>query len=310
MPLSLTSRLLLRRLNRMVQSAGPAPDLARLREVTGRAVLPLWLGRLGLARVWEERVPAPDGGLAVRLYRPRRARPGLVVFLHGGGFVHCGLQSHDAICCRLARASRRLVASVDYPLAPEHRFPAAPEAAYAALLALAARRASLGAGASGLAVAGDSAGGNLAAVLCRLARERGGPAIDFQLLFYPVLDGLRETESRMALGRGHFLTEAGMRWYLAQYLDDAAHAADARFAPGLADDLAGLPPALVVTAEYDPLRDEGEAYAARLAGAGVPARSLRVGGALHGFLSFWPAPGSGRGAMRQGGRALRRALAA
>ncbi len=312
MALTLVSRGLLRLLTAQ-GFTGPMPDdLSLLRAATDRAVLPLWLPRLGVASVRELVVPGAAGPMPARLYWPRGLRRGaplgVTLFIHGGGFVHCGLNSHDGICCRLASASRTAVLSIDYRLAPEHPFPAAVEDAYAALVWLAANQAALGLPNLPIAVAGDSAGGNLAAVIAQLARDRAGPAIRFQLLFYPTTHGGRPVPSHELYADGYLLTTALMHWYMARYIDENAHRADTRFAPIAAASLAGLPPACIVTAEYDPLRDEGAEYAAALTEAGVPTDYHCVTRVFHAFLNFYPMLARGRRGLAVGGRAIRRAF--
>ncbi|MWK37536.1 alpha/beta hydrolase fold domain-containing protein [Actinomadura sp. J1-007] len=232
----------------------------------------------------------------------------VVVFFHGGGFVLCGLDSHDRLCRALTAGSGAIVMAVDYRLAPEHPFPAAVEDARAAVAWASRNAAALGGDPARLAVAGDSAGGALAASACLHARDRGGPHVAFQLLIYPVTDAAQDTASYRDHAEGGFLTAAHMRWFWEQYLSDPAQAADPDASPLRADDLSGLPPACVLTAECDPLRDEGEAYAARLAEAGVPVQSRRFEGAFHGFASLdhvLPVAGE---AQRIAAEALRNAL--
>jgi acetyl esterase len=232
----------------------------------------------------------------------------LVAFFHGGGWVLCGLDSHDETCRQLANGTGAIVMSVDYRLAPEHRFPTAAEDAYAATRWLAANGAGLGGDPARLAVAGDSAGGNLAAAVALMARDRGGPALVFQLLIYPVLDHASDTASHKENATGYFLTADAMRWFWAQYLGPDGDGADPYVSPLRAADLTGLPPAHVVTAEFDPLRDEGEAYAALLTAAGVPAESRRYDGAFHGFFSMTAVLDSAAAATAAAHTALRTAL--
>jgi acetyl esterase len=211
------------------------------------------------------------------------------VYFHGGGFVICDLDSHDGACRRLANATGSVVVSVDYRLAPEHRWPAAAEDAYAATGWAADRAEELGIDATRLALAGDSAGGNLTAVAALMARDRGGPALAFQLLVYPVIDlGASRSEypSQRENAEGYFLTVAHMEWYRAQYLADDANGEEPYASPIKAASLAGLPPACVVTAEMDPLRDEGEAYGRALQAAGVPVTIHRAPGMFHGFFNM------------------------
>jgi acetyl esterase len=263
-----------------------------------------------VASVTEHSVPGPVGAIPLRVYAPSagRALPGIVYF-HGGGFVIGSLDSHDGTCRALANASGCSVVSVDYRLAPEHRFPAAPEDCYAALRFVAERGAELGIDPRRLALAGDSAGGNLAAVTALLARERRGPDLRFQLLIYPVADHRFDTASYRDNAEGYFLTAAMMRWFWGHYLERPEQGDDPLASPLRAKDLAGLPPAQVITAEYDPLRDEGEAYAARLREAGVATELLRYPGQIHGFFSLYDALDDGRAAVERAGAALRAALA-
>lgn len=228
------------------------------------------------------------GEVGARVYRPHGDEVGrpLVVFLHGGGFVFCDLETHDGFCRAMARHTGAVVVSVDYRLAPEHPAPTAAEDAYAALCWAVARAVELGVDPARVVVAGDSAGGNLAAVTCLLARERGGPEIAGQVLLYPVIDPACDTASFRTHGEGFYNTRAAMEWYWAQYLPaglpEPAHLA----APARAASLAGLPPAVVHVAGADPLRSEGEAYAASLAAAGVPVVRRTYPGLFHGFMTM------------------------
>ncbi len=234
-------------------------------------------------------IPGPGGPLRLRLYTPPGQGPfPLLVFFHGSGFVLCSLDTHDGICRNLCAGAGCVVASVDYRLAPEHRFPAAPEDCLAALRWCAAHAAELGADAARIAVGGDSAGGNLAAVTAIRVRDEGGPRLAGQLLLYPVTDWHSPGwPSYAENAEGFGLTRATMEWFWGHYLaDPAAEAAHPHAVPLRAPSLAGLPPALVTTAEYDPLRDEGEAYADRLRAAGVTVAATRWMGMNHGFL-FW-----------------------
>jgi acetyl esterase len=222
----------------------------------------------------------------VRVYTPDSPTPrSLVVFFHGGGFVFCSIDTHDGLCRRLADATGAVVVSVGYRLAPEHRYPAGLDDCYAALVWAHGHAAELGADPARLVVTGDSAGGNLAACAALLARDRGGPPIAFQVLVYPVVDAECATPSFTENGEGYFLDATSMRWFWAQYLGDGTRA-DAYASPCRATDLSGLPPALVITAEYDPLRDEGEAYAEQLRADGVPVTYRRFDGMIHGFASM------------------------
>jgi acetyl esterase len=236
-------------------------------------------------------IDGPAGPIPIRVYRPAvdgSDGPG-VVYFHGGGFVICDLDSHDGACRRLANALGAVVVSVDYRLAPEHRYPAAADDAYAATRWVAEHAAALGTDPRRLAVAGDSAGGNLAAVTALRARDRGGPPLAFQLLVYPVIDlgaSRFEYPSRADNAEGYFFTRAQMEWYRQQYLARDDQGGDPDASPIKATSHAGLPAACVVTPEMDPLRDEGEAYAGALADAGVPVELHRAPGMFHGFFNM------------------------
>ncbi|MFZ3571137.1 alpha/beta hydrolase [Streptomyces sp. BH097] len=222
-------------------------------------------------------------GVPVRVYDPagEAGNAPVVVFFHGGGMALCSLDSHDGFCRELAAATGSSVVSVDYRLAPEHPFPAAPEDAYTALLW--AARTHPG---RPLVVAGDSAGGTLAAVTALLARERGGPALAAQHLYYPMLDPERSSASYEENAHGYFVTADHLRWYWQQYLPRPEDARDPRATPLAAERLDGLPPAFVVTAGLDPLRDEGRRYAQLLTAAGVPTRYHCYDEAFHGFMTM------------------------
>jgi acetyl esterase/lipase len=248
-------------------------------------------------------VPGPAGPLRARLYTKRsrhRARGGppqleartpapLLVFLHGGGFVFGDVDSHDAPCRLLSRHADVHVLSVEYRLAPEAPFPAAVDDARAALAWAHEHAGELGADPARVAVGGDSAGGNLAAVVSQMAAADGGPAPVAQLLLYPATDRRSPWRSLDLFGDGFFLTRDSIDWYYAQYVPEAKRLSDDRDAkvnPLHATDLRGLAPALVVTAGFDPLRDEGEAYADALAAAGSPVTLRRFGGLMHGFINL------------------------
>ncbi len=238
-------------------------------------------------RVEDRTIPGPAGDVPVRVYAPAAGGPlPVLVYFHGGGWVVGGLGTHDGVCRALANRAQAMVVSVDYRLAPEHRFPAAAEDCYAATRWVAERAAELGADPRRLAVGGDSAGGNLAAVTALMARDRGGPRLCHQLLVYPVTDARFDTPSYVANAEGYFLTRAMMQWFWDHYVPAAADRTNPYCAPLAAPDLRGLPSATVITAEFDPLRDEGEAYAARLREAGVPVEAQRYDGIIHGFFGM------------------------
>jgi len=230
----------------------------------------------------------PLGTIPLRVYRPggvpdSRPLP-VLVFFHGGGWVIGDIETHDVVCRQVTAEAGISVISVDYRLAPENKFPAAVDDAWAATRWIAAHGAELGIDPARLAVGGDSAGGNLAAVVALLARDAGGPKISLQVLTYPVTDLGAETKSYADLAEGYMLTRDSMRWFRAHYLSKEEDALDWRVSPIRATSLAGLPPALVITAGFDPLRDEGQAYALRLSEAGVSVDAVCFGGMIHGFV--------------------------
>jgi acetyl esterase len=264
-------------------------------------------------RVENRTIAGPGGDLAIRLITPEGAGQAkgtlpIVVYYHGGGWVLGGLSSHENVCRALANASDAMVAIVDYRLAPEHRFPAAADDAYAALVWLSAHANEIGGDSSRIAVCGDSAGGNLAAVATLKARDQGGPAVAFQALAYPITDYQPDSGSYLECAEGYFLSRAEMLWYWDQYAPNLEDRKRPHAAPNRAEDLSNLPPALVVTAEYDVLRDEGETYARRLAEAGVPVKLSRYDGMIHGFLRRYPFFEQGRAAIEEIGAALREGL--
>lgn len=232
-------------------------------------------------------LPGPAAPIPVRIYTPKGSAPPypVVLYYHGGGFVMGNLDTHDNLCRALAGTTPAVVISVDYRLAPENRFPAAVDDAYAAL-AWASRNAALFRGdAERIAVAGDSAGGNLAAVISQLARDRKGPAIAAQVLIYPTLDMAHlNTESYEFFKEGYLLTRKGIDWFLDQYVPNRGDRMNPMASPILARDLRRLPSAIVVTAQFDVLRDEGETYARKLKEAGVAVTLVRYKGMIHGFL--------------------------
>jgi acetyl esterase len=260
-----------------------------------------------LGRVEDLSVPGPGGDVPVRVYASERSglRPALVYF-HGGGFVFGNLDTHDAVCRALAKESGAVVISVDYRLSPENKFPAAVEDSHAVTVWVAANAERLGIDVRRIAVGGDSAGGNLATVVAMRCRNAGGPTLAAQVLLYPVTDSSSfETGSHRELGEGYFLTRAAMDWFKGHYLASADLARYPEVSPLLAPDLSGLPPALVITAEFDPLRDEGEAYAERLRQAGVPVTITRYPGMIHGFVSMRGVLAGGRQAIQETARFTR-----
>jgi acetyl esterase len=268
-----------------------------------------------LAGVSDTTVAGAEGPLRARLYEPEEARassrPGpLVVYYHGGGWVAGDIGTHDRPCRLLAKSSGARVLSVEYRCAPEHRFPAPVEDALAAFRDVAARAGELGADRERIAVAGDSAGGHLAAVTAQQSiREGVGPSPAFQLLIYPVTDCVEVAASRVTFAEGFILTKPNMDWYEEQFFGADGDRSDPRGSPLLAGDLSGVAPALVVTAGFDPLRDEGEAYARRLREAGVRTLLRRHGGYVHGFINALANGPGPREAVAEMGGVLRAALA-
>ncbi|MGH2634272.1 MAG: alpha/beta hydrolase, partial [Tepidiformaceae bacterium] len=263
-----------------------------------------------IARVEDRKIPGPAGWIPLRIYWPATdgaARPG-IVWYHGGGWVIGNLDGADYGARMLANAAGMVVISVDYRLAPESKFPAAADDAYVALEWAAQNANELGIDPDRIAVGGDSAGGNLAAVVANKAHKSGGPKVAFQALVYPVTHHSYDTKSYADNGAGLLLTRASMEWFWGHYLRSEADGQDPLASPLLEADLTGVAPALVITAEYDPLRDEGEAYAERLRDAGVKVESKRYAGQIHGFYAN-PAIDDGAAAVRQVAGALREALA-
>ena len=255
----------------------------------------------------DRHIPGPAGPIPIRIYRPRAAAGlPIVVFFHGGGWVVGNIDTHDGLCRALANHADALVVSVDYRLAPEHPHPAAVDDAYAATSWVAEQAAALGGDSRRMAVAGDSAGGNLSAVVAQLARDRGGPRLALQVLIYPVTDCDLDSASYLALADGYYLTRAAMRWFWELYVPQAANRALPTASPLRASSLAGLPPALVITAEYDPLVDEGEAYARRLTQAGVATTLTRYPGMIHGFARRLKLFTQARAALEEMSAAVRR----
>jgi acetyl esterase len=228
-------------------------------------------------------------GIPARLYAPAPAAGGAVLFMHGGGFAIGSVNTHDGLCREIASGSGATVLSVDYRLAPEHPFPAALDDCDTAWYWLRGAAHELGLDEDRVVLAGDSAGGALAAGLALRLRDRSEPPARLQALIYPCVDPALASASATEFARGFRLTRDNMRWFWRAYLAGAAPTPEA--APALAEHLHDLPPALVITASHDVLRDEGEAYGARLRAAGVPTELVRVDGTLHGFLRFadWPA---------------------
>lgn len=268
--------------NGLTELFGPAPDVERVEDV-----------------LLDDRIPA-------RLYANSRETLPVVMYFHGGGWVLGDLESHDALCRQLAIHSGCAVVSVDYRRAPEHPFPTPLEDCYDATAIVTQQGATLGVDASRLAVAGDSAGGNLAAAVALRSREMNGPTIHSQWLLYPVIDRNFETASYREFAEGFALTRRSMMWFWDQYVGADIDSPDPLAAPARASSLHGLPPAHVVTAEFDVLRDEGEAYAARLKESGVPVTRRRYDGNIHGFIQFCGVFDDGKTAIADLGHLIRK----
>ncbi|GCE29129.1 putative lipase LipH [Dictyobacter alpinus] len=238
-----------------------------------------------VAHVENRTIPGPEGELPVRIYRPAGNDPfPILLYFHGGGWVIGDLDSEDEICRSLTNKVGCVVVSVDYRLAPEHKFPAAPEDCYAALQWVATHPAEIQGDPTRIAVAGTSAGGNLAAVVAQMTRDRQGPPLTLQVLYVPATNGYMNTPSIEENASGYLLTKADMLWFNHHYINSSDDKDNPLLSPILAEDLTGLAPAVIFTAEYDPLRDEGELYGQKLQAAGVPTTISRRAGAIHGFL--------------------------
>lgn len=274
-------------------AASQAPPMHAYSPQDARAlVVPLQMPKERMGGLDNRTIPGPGGEIPVRIYHPKTPdedstggspRP-IVVFFHGGGWVVGSIASHDALCRRLCNQSGCIFVSVGYRLAPEHKFPAAVDDCYTATAWAAVNAEELGGDPDRIAVCGDSAGGNLAAVVALLARDRGGPAIAHQSLIYPITDHMPDFDSYRRNGDGYFLTNDSIHWFWEHYLNDPSEADQPAAAPLRADDLSGLPPATMLVAEFDPLIDEGLAYADRLEQAGVPVERITCDGQIHGFL--------------------------
>jgi acetyl esterase len=265
-----------------------------------------------VAEVRDLRAAAPQGDIALRFYRGLGTEHGAalpaLIYFHGGGWVIGDLDTHDGVCRLIANAARCAVISVDYRLAPEHKFPAAVNDAMTATQWISAHAGPLGIDASRLAVGGDSAGGNLAAVVALIARERGGPQLRFQLLLYPATDFVTSDDPQRERFEGFPLNVVTMNWFRDHYLRGAADYADWRASPLRALDLSGLPPAYVLTVGFDPLHTEGALYARRLEEAGVSVRHRHVERQMHGFLTMGKIIAAAKPATEEAAAAVKAAL--
>jgi acetyl esterase len=288
-----------------------APPLHTLSVEDARAAMLMPIGEPRTIGCVEDReIAGPAGKIPIRIYRPEGKGPfPVLVFFHGGGWVLGNIESHDTVCRELTHAADCITVSVDYRLAPEHKYPAAPEDCYAATRWAVENASSFNGDSTRVAIGGDSAGGNLTAVVALMARDRGGPKLAYQLLIYPVTDHYtRNKPSYEENGEGYFLTKDAMVWFWDYYVSSEDEAKQPYVSPLLAQELNGLPPAMVITAEYDPLRDEGELYAARLREAGVPVTLKRYEGMIHGFVSMHEVLDGGKQALVDSAAGLRAAF--
>jgi acetyl esterase len=288
-----------------------APLLHTLSVEDARAAMLMPTGELQAVGGIEDReIAGPAGKIPIRIYTPEGKGPfPVLVYFHGGGWVIGNIESHDPVCRELTHAADCITISVDYRLAPEHKYPAAPEDCYAATRWAVENASSFNGDPTRVAIGGDSAGGNLTAVVALMARDRGGPKLAYQLLIYPVTDHYtRDKPSYEENAEGYFLTKDAMIWFWDYYISSEDEAKQPYAAPLQAQDLSGLPPAMVITAEYDPLRDEGELYAARLQESGVPVTLTRYDGMIHGFVSMYAVLDDGKKALADASAGLRAAF--
>ena len=288
-----------------------APSITTLQPDAARALMAAMRANareVEVHTVADRAVPGPAGDVPVRVYSPAGEGPfPLLVWIHGGGWVLGSVEESDPVVRGLSVAADCVVASIEYRLAPEHPFPAGLEDCWAALRWCVDHADELRIDPDRVAIGGDSAGGNLAAACTVLARDAGGPPLCFQLLVYPVVDFDATTRSMVDNAEGYLLTREVMQWFYDHYTHPDQRT-DPRAAPLRAEDLSGLPPALVITAEYDPLRDEGEAYGRRLAEAGVPTTVSRYDGMIHAFFTMTAFADRAVEAEAEAGAALRRAF--
>lgn len=251
-----------------------------------------------LASIEDRRIPGPAGEIPIRIYTPEGEGPfGILVYVHGGGFVIGSVEDYDPTCREVCAAAGCIVVSVDYRLAPEHPFPAAPDDAFAALQWVAEHAEQFNGDAQRIVIGGDSAGGNLTAVMAQRARKAGGPVLRGQLLIYPATDVAADTQSMRDNAEGYLLTRADMEYFVGHYVPADADIENPDLSPARAGSLADLPPAWVATCEFDPLRDDGEAYAEALRAAGVDVTAKRYDGAIHGSWNFFSSLTLGRQLM-------------
>ncbi|WP_462411763.1 alpha/beta hydrolase [Neobacillus sp. Marseille-QA0830] len=291
-------------------AAAEAPPLETLPPEVARQMFVMPQGELEeVGKVSDRTIPGPATDIPVRVYYPKAQQTSYpaLVFYHGGGWVVGNIETHDSVCRTLTNLADCITISVDYRLAPEHKFPAAVEDAYAAVKYVYDHAEEFQIDRARIAIGGDSAGGNLAAVVANLAKEKSEPSICYQLLIYPSTNlGGEPTVSMQENSEGYFLEKGTMEWFRDCYLNSEADKQNPLASPMLFDDFKGLPSALVITAEYDPLRDEGEAYAEKLADSGVEVETVRYDGTIHGFVSMAAVLDVGKAALEKAGTALRK----
>ena len=290
-----------------------APPIASLSvadaKMMGEGMVGLGGEQIPVAATRDIDIPVGDTTIAARVYTPEGDGPfPIVVFIHGGGWVICSVNSHDNVARSLCRDAGAVVVSIEYRMGPDFRFPTAPNDCYAATAWVAANAASLGGDASRLAVCGDSAGGNLGAIVTQMARDAGGPAISFAALIYPATDMTDETGSMQENSSGYFLERADMDWFMGHYIDDAERS-HVLASPALHPNLAGLPDCFITTCEFDPLRDQGEAYGAALRANGSNVEIKRYDGLIHGVANMAGVLDGGREMLADVADRLRSALA-
>lgn len=309
MPLNKQSQALME----SIRAAGQKPAfLVSLEEIRQRMEATYAQSpEVSVGAVWEEMIPYPSGGRRARIYRPEGVRPGspVVVFVHGGGWTFDSVETHDTAVRHLCRESGCLFVSVDYRLAPEHKFPEPLEDVYTAVRWTVDNAARLGGDPARVAICGDSAGGNLAAAVCLLARDRGVSLLCYQYLIYPALqDAYTGSQAYALYGKDYYLTRDTVIWTLHNYLRHNEDRTNPYIFPLCAASLEGLPPAHIVTAQYDPLHDDGAAYAARLRDAGIPVTYQDYSGLMHGFINYWFCIDEAMEALRDLGAVIRGTL--
>jgi acetyl esterase len=294
-----------------IRVPGYYPPLPELRQQLRTMVMLMDEPAPPLARIEDIRIPGPAGDIPARVYAARAGGAPLpvVTYFHGGGWVQGDLETHHGLCARLAKHAGVLVVAVDYRLAPEHKFPAAVEDCMAAYGWLRASGRDIGGDPARVAVAGDSAGGNLSAVVSQLAATSGLPVPTCQVLIYPAVDFSFETESHREMENGHVIPRDRVVWYMQQYLASDSDHSDLRASPLRASSVAGQPPAMIVTAGFDPLRDEGHAYADKLRKAGVDVAYREYPGQIHAFISLTKAIPQGMACTLEVAEYLRKRLA-